>query len=389
MVSADETSGSGETELTPEPPAKPVRVAWMAGARSVERLGRSLQPLAIGLMDELVEIVAFAPDLADVRELPCPPVELLRYGPLRRWGFTTRSMETISGEIRARKIQLIHALDPTSAPLARTVSRELALPYLVSSYRLGAALHPGRLGRRVAAVLAGSEPVRQDLARHHVTSPEKIHLFRPGVYQVRHATCFTDARYSATIVAVGAMDDFNAWRTVLECFADLHARKRDCAFFLIGNGRAEHQLRLLAEKLKIQGDITFADRQPYSQLAGIFKAADVCISPARSRGVDMSVLLAMAAGVPVLSAGDEASDFLIDGRTVLLYPAGHTAELTVKLTGLLDDHAGATALAESALAHLRERHSPARAVTSMANLYRRVVAEGTFVGRRPTTAGAA
>ena len=60
-----------------DPPSGRIRVAWVAGPDTVEQYGRALQPLAIGLLDELIDIVALCPQGADVQELPSPPVETL------------------------------------------------------------------------------------------------------------------------------------------------------------------------------------------------------------------------------------------------------------------------------------------------------------------------
>ena len=161
---------------------------------------------------------------------------------------------------------------------------------------------------------------------------------------------------------------------MLVAFAELRQTQRECVFFLIGNGRAEKSIRKLAEKLGLLGDLTFVDRTEPDELTGILRAADIFVSPAPSHRVDIGLLAAMAGGVPVLAAAGGAADFLIPDRTSLTFPAGDAAELTVKLEALLDDRAAARGLAENALAHLRENHSPARMIQQLAEFYRGIAA---------------
>ena len=71
----------------PAPTPKPVRVAWVAGPRTLEEYGHILQPLAVGLLDELVELVVFCPQGADVERLPSPPAQIVPYARLPRWAF--------------------------------------------------------------------------------------------------------------------------------------------------------------------------------------------------------------------------------------------------------------------------------------------------------------
>ncbi len=158
---------------------------------------------------------------------------------------------------------------------------------------------------------------------------------------------------------------------MLRSFADLIRRKLDCVFFVVGNGRADGQLRLSADKLGLRGELTFVDRQPLRLLPEMFKAADIYVAPVPSRGIDMPSLLAMAAGIPVLAAGEGAADFFIDGQTMLRFKQGNPADLAGKLASLMDDHAMAARLAESALEHLRTCHSPAGVVAALTRIYRK------------------
>ena len=88
----------------------------------------------------------------------------------------------------------------------------------------------------------------------------------------------------------------------------------------------------------------------------------------------MQSLLAMAAGVPVLAAaGKSANDFLRDGETAMGFTCGDYAELTVKLSAMLEDRASARALAENALEYIRRNHSAAANVTALASMYREVL----------------
>ncbi|GAG43336.1 unnamed protein product, partial [marine sediment metagenome] len=108
------------------------------------------------------------------------------------------------------------------------------------------------------------------------------------------------------------------------------------------------------------------------QLNGILRAADIFISPAPSKRLEIELLSAMAAGVPVLAAGAEAPDFIIADETALIFSPGDAAGLADRLAMLMDDHAAAQRLAENALAYLRENHSPAKMVSQLIDLYHQI-----------------
>ena len=129
----------------------------------------------------------------------------------------------------------------------------------------------------------------------------------------------------------------------------------------------------MSEQMDLRSDVTFVDYQHPSQMSEILKAADIFISPLRPRGIDATSLLAMGAGVCVLVTGTGAWDFLIDGSTAMFFRQDDSADLTAKLTALLDNRTGARALAGSALSYLHEHHSPAGMVSELTAIYRNAV----------------
>jgi len=361
-------------ELTPEPSPRPLRVAWIASRGTLERFGRVYQPLAIGLMDEMVSITALHPAGADLRQLPTPAVATVAYRMGKWWTSWRRVADDLLAGLRNKRFDLIHALEASSAELAQRLAAALDVPYVVSSYSLGDGGRLRRFHRAPKAVFAASTAILKDLRRYRFLPADSIHLLRPGVYQVRQATCFIEPQYSVTIVAGGKMDDLAANSAVVKAFSELRSRNYDCVFFILGSGRAERQVRRLSERLAMRQTLTFSDAQPLWELPGIFKSADIYISPVPSRTLDIECLLAMAAGVPVLASSEGAADFIRSGQTSLMFARGDASDLAEKLTGLLEDRPSAKKLAESALAYLRENHGAAGMVAEVSRTYRSLLA---------------
>jgi glycosyltransferase involved in cell wall biosynthesis len=363
----------GAAPPEPAPAAQRIRIAWIASAGAIERLSCVLQPLAIGLIDELVELTVICPEAGEVRDLPCPPVEVIRFRELNWPLLRHRRLEELVAELAPRKVDLLHALDAAASDMARRLARRMLLPYAVTCDGLDDARALGELDDRAAA-LAMSVPVQRELQVHSVAPSEDIHLVRPGVYQARRANCFNALGRSAAIIAGGTLEDLPAFQTVLRGLCELRRRQGDCVFFVLGGGgRAESPIRALSEKLGLRGDLTFVDPQTVSQLPQLLKAADIYVAAAPSRRYDLNALLAMASGVPVVATANPSVDFLIPGRTASLFRAGDPADLADKLDAFLHDHAAARAQAESALGYLRDNHSPARTVAWMSDLYRRTI----------------
>lgn len=330
----------------------------------------TIRPLALGLIDEMTELVAVCPQDARIDGLPSPPVAILRYG-RARWPFGRRRIAALAGELGKGGTALLHSLDAGAAGLTGRLARLTGLGYMVSCYSLAEVAALPRRDECLRAVLGASEPICRRLQAKRRLYGDRIRLLRPGVYQAPRATCFSRAAHSTAIVAGGPMNVSEPLETAIRAFRSLDERGYDCAFFVIGSGAADRQLRACTAKLGLLGKLTFVDQKDAWQLPGIFKAADVYVSTRTGGNVDFHSLLAMAGGIPVLAAEAGASDFLTDGETAVIFKPRDAKDLATKLAALLDDHAAAGSLVDKALAHLRANHSLPGMIAALTDIYRR------------------
>lgn len=368
-----ETQPDSGTEFVSQPQHERVRVGWVAGEKTLANFGCTFQPLAVGLMDELINIVAFCPEASDVSTLPSPPVEVVRYLRPCWWRHVKQVAASVAGRAKSAKVNLLHALDSSAAELTRLAAEQAGVPYVCSSYRLGDERRLSK-GHNIAGVLAAGESIQKDMLEHIVAAEQHIHLARPGVYTVSGPTCFESREHRVSIIVGGDLNNFDAFEAVLGSFAQLHLRDEECIFFIIGAGSQEKSLRRIAERLDLRHDLTFVGELPAWKLTAVFIGADIYISATSGKKFDIPSLLAMAAGVPVVSAVGGTSDFLSDRQKGILFKEGDSQDLAEKLCSLLDDHTAARALATAALAYVHEYHSPAKAVAKTAEIYRSVVA---------------
>jgi len=353
-------------------PVKPLHVGLVAGAHTLEDLGPVVGHLAVGLLDEPMYVSLVHPAGADVSRVPSPPVQMFPY-PRSLLPFRTpRAAQAVPEALRPVNLALLHALDVGALDVTRHLAADRDLEYLAGVMSKDGTPTVG--DERCRGLLAASEPIRQALLRVRGAPPDGIALLRPPVHRAGKATCFIDPNHVPAIVAAGQLSRFEPYAAVLEAFARLRADQRDCAFFLLGSGPSERPLRRLAERLGLMGELTFVDRQSPEQIKGILRAADVFVWPGPSQRVEIELLSAMAAGVPVLAAGAEVSDFIIPDETALAFQTGDADGLAGKLAALLDDRAAARSLAERALALLRRNHSPAAAASRLVHIYRAIAA---------------
>ncbi len=357
---------------------EPLRVAWVAGEETFDRLGVVLRALAVGMMEEVVELTVLHPGPEDIqlKEIPTPPVEVVNYAPPRWWRRRSAETQRLVDLLSKKKITLLHGLDSHAWPLTRELEQISGLNYLLSLYDRFPPGHLRELRSDRAAVAVASDALRKRVIDKGHLNPDKVFLVRPGLHKVKGATCFDEQSTGCiTLVAWGGSSaSFEDYSAVLNAFAEIHGRGYDCAYFVINGGHVEHKLRQLADKLNLSGELTFVSQKSSRQLRDIFKAADVCIFPDADRSTDIEPLISMSAGTCVLAAQQEPlPEYFVDGQTAAMFTPGDPAQLTEKIAGLLDEPASARALAHGALEYIARNHSPSQMVSAVAEIYRKLM----------------
>lgn len=116
-------------------------------------------------------------------------------------------------------------------------------------------------------------------------------------------------------------------------FLRMAAQIPQATFVVVGDGPLRQDLEALApSNVHLLG---FRDDMP-----GVYASLDVLVQPSLREGMPMTILEAMAAGVPVVATRvGAAADVIDNGRTGMLIPPSDVPSMTAAVTSLLrDDH---------------------------------------------------
>jgi phosphatidylinositol alpha-1,6-mannosyltransferase len=128
----------------------------------------------------------------------------------------------------------------------------------------------------------------------------------------------------------------------------------DPLLLLVGDGPYQASLERLAARLSVSGSVLFTGAVSWDDLPAYYDAGNIFAMPCRTRragldveGLGIVYLEAAATGLPVI-AGDSggAPDAVLNGETGYVVPGHDIKVLADRLTELLCDPAGATAMGE-------------------------------------------
>jgi phenylacetate-CoA ligase len=135
----------------------------------------------------------------------------------------------------------------------------------------------------------------------------------------------------------------------LRAMALLRGRYPEATLTVAGYGSQDKALRRLAASLGIEGAVRFAGRVEPALMPALADEADIFVNSSLVDNQPISVLEALAAGLPVVSTPTGAiGEMLGDGDTGILVPERDPAAMAGAIAALLDDPARAIGMARRA-----------------------------------------
>lgn len=183
----------------------------------------------------------------------------------------------------------------------------------------------------------------------------------------------TPARPARHILFLGRVGERKGVFDLLQAFAAARGVNNALDLTIGGDGalwRAKREaLRLgVADHVELCGWVGPQERE------ALFSRADIFVLPSRAEGLPMSVLEAMARGLPVIATPVGGLPELIeDGVNGLLVPPSDPQALTRAILKLADDREGREALGRAARETILARHSAAVVLPRLEEVYAAVV----------------
>jgi glycosyltransferase involved in cell wall biosynthesis len=267
--------------------------------------------------------------------------------------FDVRWISRLRRLVRHREIDLLHTHMPYAALGARTISSP-RVPIIHTehntweTYRAATRWANRLTYSRNAAVIAVSHAVALSIRPApsvHAWPP--VHVIHHGAELSSACASTPESRSRARIalglppdaLVVGSVGNFTSkkdYRTLLEATARAVWRHREVRLVLVGSGPLERSL------IETAGSLGLADRAVFTgsreDVAELYPAFDVFALSSRNEGLPISLLEAMAAGVPCVATSVGGVPEVIDnGNEGLLVPPGDADALADALSTLLRD----------------------------------------------------
>jgi glycosyltransferase involved in cell wall biosynthesis len=263
----------------------------------------------------------------------------------RRSGVDWRCALRLADYLQHERVQLVHAHQYTPffyGLAARVIWRRPPIVFTEHGRHYPDYPRPKRrfvnrlLLERRDRVLGVGEAVRQALIRNEGFPAQRVRVIYNGVDCEAIADGAGDRATirrewsvgadALVIVHVARLDYLKDHATAVRALEHVVQQRPDACLVLIGEGPLLASLQDLLRQRGLTAAVRFLGLR--TDVARLWTAADICLLSSISEGIPLTLIEAMAAGLPVVATRvGGVAEVVEDGRTGLLAPAGDDALL--------------------------------------------------------------
>ncbi|WP_438014360.1 glycosyltransferase [Sorangium sp. So ce315] len=306
----------------------------------------------------------------------------------KRPGFDLRLPGKLAAFFAKHGVSIVHSHNQLPLIYATAAGRLHRVPVCHTLH--GAMFDQGRRAwlRHMAAKLADahvavSQSTADFMLKHNEVPSSKLHVVLNGIDLSRfRPDAAARARIRAELGipqdawvagAVGRLSQVKNHALLLRAAAAAGVLSDSGRLLLVGDGPEAAPLRALAGELGIGDRVVFAGER--HDVPELLSSSDVFVLSSNSEGLPLSMVEAMATGLPVISTAVGGIPALVaDGETGFLVPSGDVDALAAKLAVLKADPEQARAMGKRGQKLALERYSAEHMMASYMDIYEALLA---------------
>ncbi len=347
---------------------KPLRPVLIASEHTVYEYSTFLEHLLVGLADESVPVALVCPTDSDVDSIISGAVEIIRHPGLKLPLIGWLNRNILIEQLAKFKPTVIHCLCKSYATLTRQIAHQLDLPYLLMVNSLQKKWGNFAVSlSHCAKIIVPAKSIAANIAKVHPRFAERTEQINIGTFVEQYCSCFNKPSRLACLVVAYPLDNADDFENLFSAARHLVIDGYEFMMVIIGDGKAEGQLRKLLAALGLTQVITIVPRlKPWRP---VLSAGDIFIQPQPIKSFNPLLLEAMSVGSAIAACKGGVDDLIIENKTAIVFDPADELSIYNCLKQLLNRRELARQIAKNAQHYLRENHSPSKMITATLQTY--------------------
>jgi len=346
------------------------RLALIASKRTLFEYSTFLDHLLVGLADESIPVALVCPPGCDVDSVISGIAQVIRY-PTFELPFTKHLNRKILVQRLAEfEPAVLHCLCESNASLTMHLAQQLGLPYVLTVNSLRK--HWGHLpiSQQCARIIVPAKSIAESVVKTYPHFADRTKQINIGTFVQEKSNCFSDPSRLTSIVAVlaeGTLDNVDDFENLFNAVRSLMIDRYEFMVVVVGEGKAEMQLRKLSAALGLLQIVTIVPRlRPWHC---VFAAGDIFIQPQPAYSFNPLLVEAMSVGAAVAACKGGVDDLVIENQTAIVFDPNDELIIKSTLQTLFDRREFARKIAQGAQNHLRENHTVSKMISATLQTY--------------------
>lgn len=282
-------------------------------------------------------------------------------------------------EVKENHIDIVHSHSRTTQVLGYLLSKKTGIKYISTCH----GFFKKRFSRRMFPcwginVIAISEPVKEHLIKDFGVGPETIRVIHNGIDLERFKESIKDdlgqrkkkmgLKEGPVIGIVARLSDVKGHVYLIEAMKAVLEKIPTAQLFIVGEGRMKEELIKLTKKNGLQENVLFL--LSAIDTREVLSVMDLFTMPSLQEGLGLSLMEAMAMGLPVVGSAVGGIKSLIQhGVNGLLVKPADINSLSLAILDLLRDRKKAEILGNNARNFINQNFSQDKMVLETEKVY--------------------
>lgn len=186
-----------------------------------------------------------------------------------------------------------------------------------------------------------SQVIQDQIVEEYKTTPDKARVIVNPVdcqkYECKRNNTYNNQNnQKIQLISIGRLSKQKNHKNLLKAFSIVHKENPNITLLVVGDGNLRQDLEKYKDELKLTDNVVFTGAR--EDIPKLLADSDIFVMSSDYEGLPLTMLEAMASGLPIISTDVGGIKDIVDEKNSILVRAGDSERLAEAITDLVKNH---------------------------------------------------